>query len=178
MGETMQWLLKKSLDTFHTFLMVLRSNLHRGIKLVHVLDIDFWIRTSLANWGRLLYLPLLLLPCLCPYASNLSSDPGDSCPFRWFSNWVINQAIYSTQHNITSSIPRIRLFIILIVSAISVIFFYLHHFQWNIFISSSTSNIILYYCISVNFVMTFYTPPSSAWPNTSPTPSSSVYFHL
>ena len=49
MGETMQWLLEKFLDTFHTFLMVLRSNLRRGIKLVHVLDIDFWIRTSPAN---------------------------------------------------------------------------------------------------------------------------------
>jgi len=48
-GDHAVWLLKKSLDTFHTFLMVLRSNLHRGIKLVHVLDIDFWIRTSPAN---------------------------------------------------------------------------------------------------------------------------------
>lgn len=135
----------------------------------YVLDIDFWILTSPTNWGRFLYLPLLLLPCPRPCASNLCSDPGDSCLFR---NWVINQAIYFTQHNITLSIPHIILFIILIVSAISVIFFtYITSNETFLTFLSLVTLVILYYItVFPSILLWLFAPLSSAL--------AYVYFYL
>lgn len=75
----------------------------------------------------------------------------------------------SIHHNTTLSIPRIILFIILIVSATSVIFFFNYITSNEAFLSLVA--LVIFYCISINFVMTFSTPPPVPAPNT-------MYFYL